>query len=177
MPRYQRRSSLTSWLVRPLGLPNSSVTTSCTLYLQCRFQVGNTELFAQGDWEHQLSVAKTAGIDAFALNMAFNDTTNDIALPMAFAAATNVGFKLFFSFDYAGNGAWPKDLVTSIIQRYASHEAYFHRGSQPFVSTFEGPGNMTDWPGIKKDTGCFFMPDWSSIGAKPAAAAGIAGKS
>jgi len=123
-----------------------------------------------------LSAAKTAGIDAFALNMAFNDTTNDIALPMAFAAATAVGFKLFFSFDYAGNGAWPKDLVTSIIRRFASHEAYFYRGSQPFVSTFEGSGNMTDWPGIKKDTGCFFMPDWSSIGAKPAAAAGIAGK-
>lgn len=124
-----------------------------------------------------MSYAKTAGIDAFALNMAFNDTTNEIALPMAFAAAITLGFKLFFSFDYAGNGAWPKNLVTSTIQHYASHAVYFHRDSQPFVSTFEGPGNMTDWPGIKRDTGCFFMPDWSSIGARPAAAAGIAGKS
>lgn len=138
-------------------------------------QVGNTELFGQADWEHEMSYAKTAGIDAFALNMANNDSTNDRALPMAFAAASSVGFKLFFSFDYAGNGPWPKDIVTSLIQRYATHSTYFHRGSQPFVSTFEGPGNMTDWPDIKRDTGCFFMPDWSSVGARPAAAAGIAG--
>ncbi|KAH8904986.1 putative alpha-1,3-glucanase [Coniochaeta sp. PMI_546] len=136
--------------------------------------VGNTALFQQSDWEHEMSHAKSAGIDAFALNMAYNDTTNDIALPMAFAAASTVGFRLFFSFDYAGNGAWPKDLVASTIQHYATRPAYFHRGSQPFVSTFEGPENMTDWIGIKHDTGCFFMPDWSSIGARPAASAGIA---
>jgi hypothetical protein len=124
-----------------------------------------------------MTIAKTAGIDAFALNMAFNDTTNDIALPMAFAAAETVGLKLFFSFDYAGNGAWPQEIVLATIRRYASHPAHFHRGSQPFVSTFEGPDKMADWPSIKHDTDCFFIPDWSSIGARPAAAAGVAGKS
>jgi hypothetical protein len=33
-------------------------------------------------------------IDAFALNMAYNDPTNIKALPAAFSAADNVGFKL-----------------------------------------------------------------------------------
>jgi len=39
---------------------------------------------------------------------------------------------------------------------------------QPFVSTFEGPANADDWVFIKSETGCFFVPDWSSVGAKPA---------
>ena len=53
-----------------------------------------------------MNLAKDAGIDAFALNMASGDSTNNATIPMAFAAAEAVGFKLFFSFDYAGNGPW-----------------------------------------------------------------------
>lgn len=41
--------------------------------------------------------------------------------------------------------------------------------SKPLVSTFEGPGNAEDWIAIKKQTDCFFIPDWSSVGAKEAA--------
>lgn len=36
------------------------------------------------------------------------------------------------------------------------------------MSTFEGPGSADDWVTIKSETNCFFMPDWSSVGAKPA---------
>ena len=34
----------------------------------------------------------------------------------------------------------------------------------------EGPGNATDWHDIKAATSCFFMPDWSSLGARDALA-------
>lgn len=47
-----------------------------------------------------------AHIDAFALNMAWEDDTNNPSVEMAFTAANVMGFKLFFSFDYAGNGPW-----------------------------------------------------------------------
>lgn len=40
--------------------------------------------------------------------------------------------------------------------------------SQPFVSTFEGPGSSDDWIDIKSSTNCFFVPDWSSRGTKAA---------
>lgn len=60
-----------------------------------------------------MNLAKAPGIVAFALNMANNDSTNGIALPMAFSAAESVGFKLFFSFDYAGHGVWRKNVVNS----------------------------------------------------------------
>ncbi|KAK1778937.1 mutanase [Copromyces sp. CBS 386.78] len=100
--------------------------------------------------------------------MANNDSTNDAQLPLAFTAAQQKGFKLFFSFDYAGNGAWAKATVKSMITTYGSKTEYFKRGSQPLVSAFEGVGSAGDWSEIKTATKCFFIPDWSSVGAYPA---------
>ena len=37
--------------------------------------------------------------------------------------------------------------------------------------SFEGPNNSGDWPSIKSQTNCFFIPDWDSIGAANAASA------
>lgn len=39
---------------------------------------------------------------------------------------------------------------------------------EPLASTFEGPENAADWVTIRTQTGCFFVPDWSSAGAKGA---------
>ncbi|KAK4096835.1 carbohydrate-binding module family 24 protein [Parathielavia hyrcaniae] len=151
--------------------------TSVLAYFTClakaqavfaHFMVGNTKAFGLDDWKREIRLAQQAGIDAFALNMANNDATNNIALPLAFDAAASRGFKLFFSFDHAGNGAWAKTVVRSMIDEYGVKPAHFKRGSQPFVSTFEGPENAADWTWIKAQTKCFFIPDWSSIGAQPA---------
>ncbi|KAJ0413073.1 glycosyl hydrolase family 71-domain-containing protein [Aspergillus carlsbadensis] len=132
------------------------------------YMVGNTKSLGLDDWRHEIQAAQGAGIDAFALNMASGDSTNDIALPMAFTAADDMGFQLLFSFDYAGNGPWDKSVVIDMIKEYGSRETYFKHNGDPFVSTFEGPGNADDWKDIKKETGCFFIPDWSSVGAAPA---------
>jgi hypothetical protein len=134
--------------------------------------VGNTPSFTQADWEENIALAQTAHIDAFALNMAYDDSTNDAQLPLAFAAAVAKGFSLFFSFDYAGNGPWPEADVTSLLTSYISNSAYYHSGGKPFVSTFEGPASAADWITIKATTNCLFYPDWSSLGAKDALAAG-----
>jgi hypothetical protein len=102
--------------------------------------------------------------------MAKDEVTNGDSLANAFIAAKNLGsgFKLFFSFDYAANGLWPKSDVIALIRKYSSHPAYYHRGLQPLVSTFEGPAASDDWFEIKLSTNCFFIPSWSSLGAKPA---------
>jgi hypothetical protein len=120
------------------------------------------------DWKTEIILAKQAGIDAFALNMASNDTTNEVALPLAFNAANDLAFKLLFSFDYAGNGPWAKAVVIDMINEYGAKDSYYKHGSKALASTFEGPGNTADWVDIKAETGCFFIPDWSSIGARPA---------
>ncbi|KAL4929521.1 glycosyl hydrolase family 71-domain-containing protein [Aspergillus undulatus] len=132
------------------------------------FMVGNTKSLGLNDWRTEIGLAQGAGIDAFVLNIANEDATNDIALPIAFTAAYDMGFQLLFSFDYAGNGAWDKSVVIDMINEYGSKETYFKNDGNPFVSTFEGPNNADDWKDIKKETGCFFMPDWSSVGAQPA---------
>ena len=74
----------------------------------------------------------------------------------------------------AGNGAWPEADVKSMIEKYSSSSAYFSEGGKPLVSTFEGPSNADDWTSIKSSTGCLFIPDWSSLGAKDATALGVA---
>jgi hypothetical protein len=80
---------------------------------------------------------------------------------------------MFFSFDYAAWGAWPESSVISLLQEYRPNGAYFHYNGKPLASTFEGPDNAGDWTEIKRQTGCFFIPDWSSKG--PSVAAGIRG--
>ncbi|CDM36417.1 CAZyme family GH71 and CBM24 [Penicillium roqueforti] len=137
------------------------------------FMVTNTANYTSNDWENDILLAQDAHIDAFALNMAYADSTNTGALAAAFSAADSLGFKLFFSFDYAGNGDWPKADVITLIQQYSAHSSYYFYKGQAFVSTFEGPGRADDWPEIKAVTGCFFIPSWSSLGAKPAVATGV----
>ncbi|ETS84382.1 hypothetical protein PFICI_02407 [Pestalotiopsis fici W106-1] len=138
------------------------------------FMVGNTAEYTSDTWSDDFGLAQDAHLDAFALNMAYGDTLNDDQVPTAFSVAESLGFKLFFSFDYAGNGAWPEADVKSMIEKYSSSSAYFSDGGKPLVSTFEGPDNADDWTSIKSSTGCLFIPDWSSLGAKDATALGVA---
>lgn len=131
-------------------------------------QVDNTALFTSSDWEREFSLAQEALIDAFALNIAWNGTSNERQIPQAFQVANSVGFKLFFSFDYDGNGPWPKEDVLALMETYQTNGAYYIENSQPLVSTFEGGANATDWIDIKSETNCFLVPDWSSLGARDA---------
>jgi hypothetical protein len=130
--------------------------------------MANTGIYGSSDWRQDMSLAKEAHIDAFALNMAYGVQTNEQSVANAFTMAENLGFHLFFSFDYAGNGAWPKAQVISMLQKYAPSSAYYRHDEKPFVSTFEGTENADDWIAIKNQTGCFFVPDWSSVAANSA---------
>ncbi|PQE12788.1 alpha-13-glucanase mutanase protein [Rutstroemia sp. NJR-2017a BBW] len=136
------------------------------------FMVGNAYTWTVAQWERDMAIASNAHIDAFALNIASNDRNLASSISHAFEAASNSGFKLFFSFDYANN--WLKSDVLKYINQYSGNVAYFHYKSKPFVSTFEGPGSSDDWVDIKAQTGCFFMPDYSSLGAKEALKLGVA---
>jgi hypothetical protein len=138
--------------------------TNCTFLVM----VGNTGNFTSLDWGNQFSLASAAGIQGFALNMASDWEQNEDALKLAFSAASANGFYLFFSFDYAGGGPWDKQVVMRYISTYGSEKYYWLHDGKPLVSTFEGPGSADDWIDIKASTPCFFMPDWSSVGAGPA---------
>lgn len=129
------------------------------------FMVGNAANMQQSDWVNDITLAKNAGIDGFALNIATQDSYTDTVLQNAFNAVQSVpGFVLFLSFDYASGGPWAADQVVSTINSYKNNGAYYKYNGQPFVSTFEGTNNINDWSGIKQQTGCFLVPDWSSLG-------------
>ncbi|KAM5358880.1 hypothetical protein ACJZ2D_014902 [Fusarium nematophilum] len=136
------------------------------------FMIGNTETDTNTDFLYDMKLAQGAHIDGFVLNIAYDDPVNDRSIPMAFEAASSLGFKLLFSFDYAGNGDWPMDDVIGLISKYGSHAAHFRHDSQPLVSTFEGFKRSGDWKTIKEKTNCYFMPSWSFVGAKRAVRTG-----
>ncbi|THY17642.1 glycoside hydrolase [Aureobasidium pullulans] len=139
--------------------------------------VGNvatlTPSYSTADWQKDIRSAQSSHIDAFALNIA-NDGRYGAQLANAFSAANTLGFKLFFSFDYAAQGAFSQQVVIDLINQYKGNGAYYQYNGKAFVSTFEGPGNSGDWTTIKSQTGCFFIPDWSSLGAQGAINRGVA---
>ncbi|KAL4948285.1 glycosyl hydrolase family 71-domain-containing protein [Aspergillus filifer] len=73
---------------------------------------------------------------------------------------------------FALNMAYADPTNTDALAAGAHSSYYFYKG-QAFISTFEGPGRADDWPEIKAASGCFFIPSWSSLGAKPAVATGV----
>ncbi|KAJ4401166.1 Glucan endo-1,3-alpha-glucosidase agn1 [Neurospora sp. IMI 360204] len=150
------------------GLRSVSKIRVCTLYGSLHVQVGNAANYTSDDWKTDIHLAQQAQIDAFALNIAYKEANIESSLPTAFSAAAGMGFKLFFSFDYAGNGAWPKDEVDSMLEKYTALSAYFKYNGKYLVSTFEGPDSADDWIDLKNDRNVFFIPDWSSLGAKAA---------
>ncbi|KAH7406789.1 putative extracellular alpha-1,3-glucanase/mutanase, partial [Phaeosphaeria sp. MPI-PUGE-AT-0046c] len=133
------------------------------------FMVENSRYFTIERWKFEMQKAQDAKIDAFALNINYNAEELSARLSLAFQAANAVGFKLFFSFDYAGLGAWPKESVIEKLTEYGPNYAYFKNSAgKPLASTFEGWENASDWPEIKLQTNAIFIPDWSSRGAKVA---------
>ncbi|GKT90280.1 glycosyl hydrolase family 71 protein [Colletotrichum tofieldiae] len=70
--------------------------------------------------------------------MAKGEPMNAKAIADAFSNSEVLGFKLFFSFDYAGPGPSP-----------STSSAYFRHQGKPFVSTFEDPDQAEDWHDIK----------------------------
>ncbi|SMY29512.1 unnamed protein product [Zymoseptoria tritici ST99CH_1A5] len=134
------------------------------------FMMVNADYYAVSDWQTDIADAQAAKIDGFALNFAADQAdrlANQVA--NAFQAANAAGFKLMFSFDYAGAGAWDSSKVISYLKQYGGNSAHLQYNGKPVVNTFEGPQSSGDWPNIKSQTGCFFMPEWDSIGPSQAA--------
>ncbi|KAK4170847.1 glycosyl hydrolase family 71-domain-containing protein [Triangularia setosa] len=103
------------------------------------FMVSNAANYTVEDWEYDIQLAKDAHIDAFALNMAYNEGTDSVSIARAFVAAESKNFKLFFSFDYAGRGPWPRAAVMSTILNYKDRSAHFRYNGQP------GLGDPKTW--------------------------------
>ncbi|MCJ1385421.1 hypothetical protein MMC17_008544 [Xylographa soralifera] len=133
------------------------------------FIVGNAYGFDTATYTQDMTLAAAAGIDGFAMNIAGDPWTED-QLDTAYAAAAPLNFKLFLSFDHAANdasfgGSFTAANITAYINRYKAEPAQYLYGAQnqPVASTFEGPSHAADWVSVQQLTGCFFIPDWTSM--------------
>lgn len=126
--------------------------------------MGNTAAYGLADWKKDINLAKAAGIDAFALNIAAQTEYTNDQLENAYRAAESLGFKLFLSFDYAAQGPFSSSAVITLLQKYANSSAQFKVNGASFVSTFEGLDNSDDWRTIRASVPIYFVPDWTSKG-------------
>ncbi|KAF2139594.1 glycoside hydrolase family 71 protein [Aplosporella prunicola CBS 121167] len=133
--------------------------------------VGVAQSYTVAQWESDIALAQAADIDAFVLNITppWSGSATETQVANAFKAAESTGFKLFFSFDYKGNGqAWSASDIITVLQTYASNDYHYKHNSLPLVSTFEGTDadNINDWSTIKSQVSSdiFLVPDWTSLG-------------
>jgi len=107
------------------------------------------------------------------MNIAGDLWTED-QLNFAYAAAATVdNFSLFLSFDHAANdgafgGSFTAANITNYINTFKGKPAQYLYNGAPVASTFEGPAHAADWASVKAATGCFFIPDWTSIKGRAA---------
>lgn len=107
-------------------------------------QLSNTLEFSTEEYASEISVAKDAGIDAFAVNMGADDPTSDIdRLSLLFNAAEQEDFKIMFSFDYLGNGVWDRSTVLEFIEQVSRHLLIPRAASGPGVERINERGEKS----------------------------------
>ncbi|KAK4153837.1 glycoside hydrolase [Chaetomidium leptoderma] len=129
------------------------------------YMVGVTCDQTPEQWAHDITCAKAAGIDGFALNIGPSDHWTSTQLEHAYRVAEHFGgFTLFVSFDMAA-GCWSVPQVVGVINRFKGSPAQMMVDGRPLVSTFEGPDWAPNWPVVRNETGDIcLIPDWSSLG-------------
>lgn len=112
--------------------------------------VGIVSTYDAAAWEYDISIAQSAGISGFALNIGV-DPYNEQQLDLAYAAGEKLGFDLFISFDFNWFTLNDHDKVISLLKRYAGKKAQLMVDGKVFVSTFIGDG--FDWGRVEQGVG------------------------
>ncbi|KAF8302560.1 glycoside hydrolase family 71 protein [Clavulina sp. PMI_390] len=106
--------------------------------------VGNTYSYAQSDWETDIQLAQSAGIDGFALNVGSLDWESDrVADAYAAAEALNTGFKLFISLDMSSlacAATTDADPIRAYVNDYSAHPNQLWYSDNLILSAFDGTG-------------------------------------
>lgn len=129
------------------------------------YMVGLTSGQTRDQWQTDISQAKSAGIDGFALNIGSQDSWNGEQLQLAYDVAASNGFTMFLSFDMAAS-SWSVDQVVQLVNQYKNSGSQLKVNGKPFVSTFEGPGWADNWGAVRSATGdiyCECIPFWSPL--------------
>lgn len=77
------------------GLPNGKLVFA-------HFMVGVVSTYTYTNWKYDITLAKSYGIDGFALNIG-KDSYTEAQLDLAYRAGKDTGFKMFISFDVSAS--------------------------------------------------------------------------
>ncbi|PQE27415.1 Glycoside hydrolase family 71 protein [Rutstroemia sp. NJR-2017a BVV2] len=131
--------------------PVSKVNAAATpRYVFAHFMVGIVQDYTLTDWKTDMSYAQEIGIDAFALNCASIDSYTPTQLALAYQAASEVGFHVFISFDFAYWNNGNTNNITDYMNKYASHPGQMQYNGGAVVSTFVG--DSFNWAPVKAGT-------------------------
>ncbi|PQE15541.1 alpha-1,3-glucanase mutanase protein [Rutstroemia sp. NJR-2017a WRK4] len=119
-------------------------------YVFAHFMVGIVQDYTLSDWKTDMSYAQEIGIDAFALNCASIDSYTPTQLALAYQAASEVGFHVFISFDFAYWNNGNTNNITDYMNKYASHPGQMQYNGGAVVSTFVG--DNFNWAPVKAGT-------------------------
>ena len=125
-----------------------------------------------GDYTNDITLAKGAGIDAFAVNYGgwnADWTQLEAQLDKFYTQATTLGFKLFLSFDLTS--VTDPAMIVNLTNHYASHAAQLQVEGKPMLSSFQTDPPTWDWQSdvlSKLTTKSFFIPGTLSDDASSA---------
>ncbi|OQD78843.1 hypothetical protein PENANT_c076G08792 [Penicillium antarcticum] len=111
------------------------------------------------EYDEDMRIAKSLGIDAFALNIGTDPYTKQ-QLELAYESAAQNLMKVFISFDF---NWWQTDRTTEIghtIARFAARPAQLMVDNKVFVSTFAGDGLDVAALRIAAGVPIFFAPNF-----------------
>ncbi|WWC73088.1 uncharacterized protein I206_107053 [Kwoniella pini CBS 10737] len=132
--------------------PSTESEPESERFVFAHFMVGFVNSYTQEDWNRDINLAASKGIDGFALNCDGQETNNQ-QLQYAFKAATSCSksFKLFISPDFVHYSISDPQQVSDLLKSFISESAYFNYQGKPFVSSFWGEG--IDWIKIEENLG------------------------
>ncbi|KAG8530384.1 uncharacterized protein KY384_004886 [Bacidia gigantensis] len=91
------------------------------------------------DYDNDMIAAKSAGIDAFALNIGRDDWVPK-QLQYAYGSAAKNGLSVFLSFDFNWYSIDQATEMATLLSNWVTQQAQLKIGGRAFVSTFAGDG-------------------------------------
>nr|XP_019045434.1 hypothetical protein I302_05824 [Kwoniella bestiolae CBS 10118]OCF24364.1 hypothetical protein I302_05824 [Kwoniella bestiolae CBS 10118] len=125
------------------------------------FMIGIVYAYTLESWLEDIALAKSKGIDGFALNIGL-DSYSQPQLDLAYKAAEQSGdFVCFISFDFNWYTVDNVTGVSDMMKRYNDLPAQFKVDGKPFVSSFIGDG--FDWAAVSQGCGqeIYAVPFWA----------------
>ncbi|KOS19884.1 Glucan endo-1 [Escovopsis weberi] len=126
----------------------------------CHFMIGIvSDRTSPDDYDADMQLAKSVGIDAFALNIG-TDSYTITQLQYAYQSAAKNDMKVFISFDFNWYSTSQGTAVGQMVQQFASMPAQLMVNGKAFVSSFAGDG--VDVNAIRAAAGVpiTFVPNW-----------------